>query len=96
MLGNIFFQLNISDILYTYVMGKTKSAKELNLNSKDFRFCVELPIKAKQKDMIFCDTPSKERKRIGGKKKLMHLKMVFNFIRNGQIIFIKNNSFMLL
>ena len=70
MLGNIFFQLNISDILYTYVMGKTKSAKELNLNSKDFRFCVELPIKAKKKDMIFCDTPSKERKRIGGKKKV--------------------------
>ena len=30
-------------------MGKTSSFKELNINSNDFRFCVELPIKWKQK-----------------------------------------------
>ena len=40
-LGIIFFSLKISDILYTYVLGKTKSFKLLNLKSHDFCFCVE-------------------------------------------------------
>ena len=44
-----FFKLNISDILYTFVLGKTECAKQLNLKQKDFSFCVELPIKAKKK-----------------------------------------------
>ena len=48
-LGNIIFNLNISDILYTFVLGKTKSFRQLNLNYHDFRLCVELPIKAKKK-----------------------------------------------
>ena len=30
-LGNIFFKLNISDILFTYILGKTNSFKKLNL-----------------------------------------------------------------
>lgn len=68
--GNILFNLKISDILYTYVMGKTNSAKQLGLSFHDFRFCVELPIKAKHQKMIYCSTPSKERKRIGGIKKV--------------------------
>ena len=45
-IGNFIFKLNISDILYTYVLGKTKSFNELNLTYHDFRLCVELPIKA--------------------------------------------------
>ena len=45
----LFFGLNITDILYTYVIGKTSKAKDLRLDSKDFKFCVELPIKAKEK-----------------------------------------------
>ena len=39
-IGNIFFNLKITDILYTFVMGKTVKIKELNLQSKDFSFCV--------------------------------------------------------
>ena len=39
-LGNLFFNLKITDILYTFVIGKTKSAKILKLNEKDFCFCV--------------------------------------------------------
>ena len=27
--GNLFFKLNISDILYTYILGKTKRQKNL-------------------------------------------------------------------
>jgi len=35
-IGNILFQLNLSDILYTYIVGKTLSAKKLNLTYNDF------------------------------------------------------------
>ena len=38
-IGNIFFRLGISDVLYTFVIGKTEKVKSLNLKSKDFVFC---------------------------------------------------------
>ena len=69
-IGNIFFSLKLSDILYTFLLGKTDSFKKLNLKSKDFCLCVEMPIKAKRLGMNFIDTPSYERKRIAGKKKV--------------------------
>ena len=68
-LGNIMFNLNLSDILYTYVIGKKKSFEKLEITSSDFRFCVELPIKAKKANLKFIDIPSHERARIGGKKR---------------------------
>ncbi len=74
LMGNIFFRLNLSDILYTYIVGKTISAKKLNLKYEDFRICVEIPIRAKFKNYIFTSTPSKERRRIAGKKKVNALK----------------------
>ena len=40
LLCNILFRLNISDVLFTYVMGKTSDFKLLELKSKDFSFCV--------------------------------------------------------
>ena len=70
LLGNIFFKLNLPDILFTYVLGKTQSAKNLQLQYNDFRICVEIPIKAKSKKLSFTSVPSKERKRIAGKKKV--------------------------
>ena len=73
-IGNIFFSLKISDILYTFVMGKTKSFNELKLLSNDFTLCVEFPIKAQRKKLILGTLPSFERARIGGKKKLTNLK----------------------
>jgi hypothetical protein len=69
-IGNLLFKLNISDILYTYVLGKTKSFNELNLTYHDFRLCIELPIKAKLKGLKYSTMPSFERTRIGGKKKV--------------------------
>ena len=69
LLGNIFFKLSLSDILYTYILGRTSSAKNLNLQYNDFRICVEIPILAKYQNYKFISTPSMERKRIGGKKK---------------------------
>jgi len=70
LIGKIFFQLNISDILYTYLIGKTKSVQNLQLQSGDFKFCIELPIKAKRNNLRFISYPCYERSRIGGKKKV--------------------------
>ena len=69
-IGKIFFRLNISDILYTFVIGKTEQANILDLKQKDFSFCVELPIKAKKMKMQLGSINSYERKRIAGKKKV--------------------------
>ncbi len=74
LLGNLFFNLKISDILYTYILGKTHSFKKLNLESHDFRLCVEIPIKAKRKKFDYVVSPSYERNRIAGKKKVNALK----------------------
>ena len=69
-IGKIFFRLNISDILYTFVIGKTEQANILDLKQKDFSFCVELPIKASMMKMKLDSINSYERKRIAGKKKV--------------------------
>ena len=68
--GNIFFSLQITDILYTYVMGKTSCFNDLNIGSNDFTLCVEFPIKAKRQGYRLGTIPSHERNRIGGKKKV--------------------------
>tara|TARA_B100001057_G_scaffold79517_1_gene74678 strand:+ start:998 stop:1669 length:672 start_codon:yes stop_codon:yes gene_type:complete len=80
-IGNIFFNLKITDILYTYVIGKTILAQQLNLTRKDFVFCVELPIKAKRQNLKITTSKSNERARIGGKKKV-------NAIKDGFLILI--------
>ena len=72
--GKIFFSLKISDILFTYLLGKTKSFKKLNLQSDDFCLCVEMPIKAKRLNMSMKDIPSFERNRFAGKKKVNEFK----------------------
>jgi glycosyltransferase involved in cell wall biosynthesis len=70
LLGKALFQLNITDILYTFVMGRTDKCKELELTSNDFTFCVELPIKIKKFNFKMKSIASFERKRISGKKKV--------------------------
>ena len=78
-LGNFFFKLKISDILFTFILGKTSSFKKLELENFDFRICVEIPIKAKFLKMEYSCIPSYERVRIGGKKKV-------NAIKDGLLI----------
>ena len=73
-LGNFLFNLKITDILYTYILGKTSSFKKLNLQNADFRICVEIPIKSKMLNFRYICMPSYERKRIGGKKKVNPIK----------------------
>jgi len=81
-LGKLFFGLNINDILYTFVLGKTDKVNEINLKSSDFCFCVELPIKAKKMSMSISEIPCHERTRIAGRKKV-------NAFKDGFLILIK-------
>ena len=80
-LGKIFFKLTITDILYTFVMGNTDKINNLDLKSKNFILCVELPIKSSKNNLKISTSKSNERARIGGKKKV-------NAIRDGLSILI--------
>ena len=79
-IGQIFFNLPITDILYTFVLGRTSKAKKLKLNQKSFSFCVELPIKAKQNKMLMKSCNSYEYKRIAGKKKVNEFRDGYNIL----------------
>ena len=88
-LGNILFSLNLSDILFTFILGKKLAFKSLNLKSSDFCLCVEIPINAKRISQKYSQISSKERKRIAGLKKVNEFKdglkiltfMILKFLR---------------
>ena len=82
LLGNIFFSLKISDILYTFVLGDNQKALSLNLKEKNFALCVELPIKAKKFGYNLIDSPCHERARFAGKKKVNAFKDGFLILIN--------------
>ena len=90
-IGKNFFFLPISDILYTFVLGNTQKANQLQLKEKNFSFCVELPILAKKSNHKLISVPSHERARIGGKKKVNAFKdgslILFSMIK----LFFKRN-----
>ena len=90
-IGKIFFGLNITDILYTFVLGKTEEFKNLDIQSKDFGFCVELPIKAKRLKKKTITSKSHERSRIGGKKKVNALKDGFLILTHMINLFFNKN-----
>ena len=89
LMGNILFNLKLSDILFTYILGKTSAAKNLDLKYSDFRICVEIPIKAKLNNLNYDSIPSKERKRIGGFKKVNALKDGFMILTAIMSLFLK-------
>ena len=72
-IGNLFFGLPISDILYTYVLASTRKLKKIRISSNDFRFCVELPIKSHRLGLKIISIESHERARFAGKKKVNEL-----------------------
>ena len=73
-IGQFFFSLPISDILYTFVLGNTQKANNLQLKEKSFSLCAELPILAKKFKHKIISVPSHERARIAGKKKVNEFK----------------------
>ncbi len=90
-IGKIFFNLPISDILYTFVIGKTDLVKSLNLKSEDFTFCVELPIKAHRNKLKIFSIKSHERSRIAGKKKVNAFKDGFLILKKMILMYLKIN-----
>ena len=93
-LGKLLFKLELSDILFTFILGETKKFKDLKLKSKDFRLCVEIPLRIVKKKYSYVTIPSFERSRLGGKKKVNEFKdgflILFGMI-NFFINFNKNN-----
>ena len=89
-IGKIFFSLPISDILYTFVLGNTQKANKLQLEEKNFSFCIELPILAKKSNHKLISVPSHERARIAGKKKVNAFKDGFLILISMIKIYFKN------
>ncbi len=85
----LLFSLNISDVLFTYVMGKSYAFKKLDLQNTDFTFCIELPVKAKINKFDCTSFPSYERSRISGKKKVNEFKDGFLILISIIKLFIK-------
>ena len=73
-LCNILFKTKATDVLYTYVMGKTDYFKKNNLVCNDFTICIELVIKAKKNNQNYLFFNSYERSRLKGKKKVNEFK----------------------
>lgn len=74
LIGKIFFNIKISDILFTYIAGDTMKFKKLNLLYNDFRLCVEMPIKISRNNFKYTSIPSFERPRIAGLKNVSEIK----------------------
>ena len=89
LIGRFFFNLPISDILYTFIIGDTQKILSLNLEQKDFTLCVELPIKAKKNSLKISDIPSNEKSRIGGIKKVNEFKDGFLILMQMFFLFFK-------
>ena len=75
LIGNILFNLNLSDILFTYIVGTKSAFDKLRLFSDNYNLCVEIPIKSKLMGILYTSLPCIERKRIADKKKVKPFKV---------------------
>tara|TARA_X000000950_G_scaffold287495_1_gene400016 strand:+ start:31220 stop:31903 length:684 start_codon:yes stop_codon:yes gene_type:complete len=66
----IFFNIKLSDILYTYVIFKREKFIDLDLSRRDTTFCIQLPYLVNLKSYSYEEFPSNERKRHSGTKKV--------------------------
>lgn len=69
-IGKIFFNLKLNDILHTFFLCEVKKFKKIGLKYKDFSFCVEFPIKAKRCNLTSSYIPTIEKKRYDGVPKV--------------------------
>ena len=75
-------KIELTDILFTYVLCNVEKFNKLNLKNHDFKLCIELPAKVKKNNFSYSEIPIFERKRYGGKKKV-------NAIKDGFLILIE-------
>ncbi len=90
LMGRVLLNINLSDILYTYVLCNTKKFNSLKITNKDFRFCIELPFKVAKNKYSYTEFASKEFKRKFGKKNVNELKDGFLILTEVIKCFIKN------
>jgi glycosyltransferase involved in cell wall biosynthesis len=76
----VFLSIKLTDVLYTFVLSKTNSIKQLNLKQNDFKLCIELPYKATINKFIISSISSYERKRFMGKKKVNEFRDGFKIL----------------
>ncbi len=65
----ILFNIDTSDVLFLYVVGKKSNIKKINLVQKDYSICSEFIIKA-YKNFKCTEILSRERKRLHGQSKV--------------------------
>ena len=74
--------INLTDILYTFVLCDVKKFNSINFKSFDFRLCIELPVLVHKNNFSYSEISMFERKRYAGKKKV-------NVIKDGFLILIE-------
>ena len=74
--------INLTDILYTYVLCDVEKFNSLSFKSFDFRLCIELPVLVNKNNFSYSEVSMFERKRYAGKKKV-------NVIKDGFLILIE-------
>ena len=79
--GKIFFNIKLNDILYAYYLSDIKKINKLKLTRKDFTIALEVPLKIQSLKQTYFEIPSKERKRISGKKKVREFVDGFKLLR---------------
>lgn len=67
---NKIHNMNISDSLYMFAAVKRKVFESIKLESSDFGYSVEFPIKAHKAGFKFAEVASLERKRVSGKSRV--------------------------
>ena len=79
-IGKIFFNLKLNDILHTFFICKNEKFKMIDFIFDDFGFCAELPIKVHKYNFKYSTIPTTERKRIAGKIKVKPFKDGFKIL----------------
>ncbi len=79
-IGKIFFNLKLNDILHTFFICKNEKFKKIDFICDDFGFCVELPIKVHKYNFKYSTIPTIERKRIAGEVKVKPFKDGFKIL----------------
>lgn len=82
LLGKYFLKIDLTDILYTYVLCNKKSFLNLKIKNNDYRLCVELPFKVHFYKYKYTSIASHEYKRQFGEKNV-------NEFRDGFLILLE-------
>ena len=93
LMGKFFFNMKLNDILYAYYLSDVIKLRKLKLKQQDFSIALEIPLKIENANQTYTEIPSKERKRISGKKKVREFVDGFKLLKYMVFFFIKQVLF---